>query len=334
MCTAITFQAGDFYFGRTLDHDQAYGEEVTITPRRYPFHFRHCEKISNHFAIIGMAHVENNVPLYYDATNEFGLCMAGLHFVGNAFYSTTRAAKKDNIASFELIPWILSQCRTVKDALRFIKRLQIRNTPFSPSLPPAELHWLIADKTQAIVLEPTKNGLKVYHNPVGVLTNNPPFPVQMTLLNNYMSVSPHPPKNEFCATLPLHAYSRGMGGIGLPGDLSSSSRFVRAAFTRCNAISGKTEGENVNSVFHVLNSVTQTKGCCISENGTYEITLYTACCNATRGIYYYTTYNHLQVNAIDMHAETLNERTLYRFPLHTKPCIRYQNGRRTNELRK
>ena len=87
MCTAITYQTKQLYFGRTLDYECSYGEQVTITPRNYPFDSRHAGPLHAHYAIIGMAHVAQDYPLYYDAMNEKGLCMAGLNFVGNAAYA-------------------------------------------------------------------------------------------------------------------------------------------------------------------------------------------------------------------------------------------------------
>ena len=115
MCTAATYKTKEFYFGRTLDYELSYGDEITITPRNYEIKFRHQKTIKNHYAIIGMAYVTENYPLYYDAINEKGLCIAGLNFVGNAHYNET-TDNKDNITQFEFIPWILSQCTTVKEA--------------------------------------------------------------------------------------------------------------------------------------------------------------------------------------------------------------------------
>ena len=79
MCTAATYKTKGFYFGRTLDYEFSYGEEITVAPRNFPFEFRHTGICQSHYAIIGMAHVANNYPLYYDAMNEKGLCMAGLN---------------------------------------------------------------------------------------------------------------------------------------------------------------------------------------------------------------------------------------------------------------
>ena len=324
MCTAATYQTRDFYFGRTLDYEFSYGDEVTISPRGYTLAFRHAGRLASHYAIIGMAHVAQDYPLYYDAMNEKGLCMAGLNFVGNAAYANVIPGR-ENVAQFELIPYLLGQCTSVAEARDRLARLQLVGTPFSAQLPAAQLHWLLADQHQAVVIESMADGLHIYDNPVGVLTNNPPFPQQLFQLNNYMSLSPRQPENRFAPQLPLIPYSRGMGALGLPGDLSSASRFVRVAFTRMNAVSGDSETESVSQFFHILGSVEQQRGCCEVRDGQYEITLYTSCCNAARGIYYYTTYENRQITAVDMHRENLNGSALIRYPLITDQQIAHQN---------
>lgn len=324
MCTAATYQTKDFYFGRTLDYEFSYGEEITVTPRNYPFHFRHMGSMEQHYAIIGMAHVEENYPLYYDAVNEKGLAMAGLNFVGNADYKEEMVGR-DNVAVFELINWILAQCATVREARTLLERMNLVGTVFNDKLPTAQLHWIIADREEAITMESVREGIRVYDNPVGVLTNNPPFDIQMFQLNQYMNLSPQTPVNHFSDKLELHAYSRGMGALGLPGDLSSTSRFVRVAFTKMNSISGDSEMESVSQFFHILGSVDQQRGCCELEDGKYEITIYTSCCNADKGIYYYTTYDNHQITAVDMHREELDGSTLSRYPMIRGEQIRFQN---------
>lgn len=326
MCTAITYKTKDFYFGRTLDYDFSYNEKIVITPRNYILKFRHAGVLKRHYAMIGVAHIEDNTPLYYDAANEKGLAMAGLNFVGNACYKDINPCK-NNIANFEFIQWILSQCASVYEAKKLIEKTYIVKTKFSEALPISKLHWMIADYSGAIVVESTKNGINVYDNPTGVLTNNPTFPEQIMQLNNYMNLSPREPKNNFSKDLSLHPYSRGMGAIGLPGDLSSQSRFVRAAFVRMNSISGNTEKESVNQFFHILSSVEQPRGCCILPDGKCEITIYTSCCNASRGIYYYTTYNNHQITAIDMHFENLDSTNLICYTPIEEEQIKLQNFR-------
>lgn len=324
MCTAATYKTKDFYFGRTLDYEFSYGDEVTVTPRNFCFRFRHMSEVKTHYAMIGMAYVADDYPLYYDAVNEKGLGMAGLNFVGNAKYQDVQAGR-ENVAQFEFIPWILSQCATVLEARKALEKMNLVGTPYSEKLPCASLHWIIADKDAAIVVECVEDGLHIYDNPVGVLTNNPPFPVQMFMLNNYMHVSPSQPENHFAKELPLAAYSRGMGGLGLPGDLSSASRFAKIAFTKMHAISGESEAESVSQFFHILGSVEQQRGCCEVEPGKYEITIYTSCVNVDKGIYYYTTYENHQIQAVDMHREDLDGSTLHRYPLINEEQIHVVN---------
>lgn len=324
MCTAATYETKDFYFGRTLDYEFSYGDEITITPRNYCFHFQNSYIMDNHYAMIGMAHVADNYPLYYDAVNEMGLGMAGLNFVGNAVYHE-RVEDKDNIASYEFINWILGQCTTVKEAKELLYKINLINTPFSKELPPAQLHWIIAGHGEAITVEATKSGINIYDNPVGILTNNPTFDKQMFNLNNYMGLSAKEPKNNFSSKLNLEIYSRGMSALGLPGDLSSQSRFVRAAFVKMNSISGDSEIESVSQFFHILGSVDQQKGCCYLGDGKYEITLYTSCCNTNKGIYYYNTYENHQICAVNMHNENLDDTTLIRYPSIQTEQIKMQN---------
>lgn len=324
MCTAVTYQTRDFYFGRTLDYEISFGETVTITPRNAPFFFRNGMALKKHFAIIGVAHIADGYPLYYDAVNEMGLCMAGLNFVGNAYYRKA-GRDKNNIAQFEFIPWILAQCASVEEARSLLERIRLDDAPFSKNMPVAQLHWMIADRTETITVEAVREGVRVYHNPVGVLTNNPPFEQQLFSLNNYMSLSAEEPQNRFSDQLPLRRYSRGMGALGLPGDLSSQSRFIRAVFTKMNAVSGTSEQESVSQVFHILGAVSQSRGCCDLGDGQYEITIYTACCNADQGIYYYTTYDNHQITAVDMRKEYLEGNQLVSYPLILEEQIHRQN---------
>ena len=248
MCTAATYKTKDFYFGRTLDYEFSYGEQIAVTPRNYPFHFRHMGDVANHYAIIGMAHVAADYPLYYDAVNEKGVGMAGLNFVGNAYFPEVTEGK-ENVASFEFIPWVLGQCANMKEVRALLAKINITGTPFAENMPAASLHWIIADADEAVTVESMKDGLKIYDNPAGVMTNNPPLDQQMFLLNNYRGLSPRQPENHFSEKLPLECYSRGMGALGLPGDLSSASRFARVAFTKMNSVSGDSEEESVGQFF-------------------------------------------------------------------------------------
>lgn len=324
MCTAVGFAKKDYYFGRTLDYDFSYGDKVVITPRCYCFDYGAAGKSPEHYAMIGMAHVADNYPLYYDCINEKGLGMAGLNFVGNAHYGEPIDGKY-NLPPHEFIPFVMGQCRSLDEARELLKEINLIDGAFSDKYPVAELHWMISDKSGSIVVESTASGMHIYDNPVGVLTNNPEFPQQMLQLNNYMGLSCKEPENHFCGKLPLKPYSRGMGAIGLPGDLSSESRFARVAFVKSNSVCGDSESECVSQFFHILGSVENQRGCCELADGKYQVTLYTCCCNCDKGIYYYTTYENHQITAVDMHHENLNSGRLICYtPLDTEQ-FRRQN---------
>lgn len=331
MCTAVTYRTKDHYFGRNLDLEFCYKETITIMPRNFSFSYRKvenapiaCDFQGKQYAMIGMATVVDGYPLFYDATNEKGLSMAGLNFPGNADYKP-EAAGKDNVTPFEFIPWVLGQCETVAQVRTLLERINLLEENFSEELPLSPLHWMISDREESITVESVREGLRVYDNPVGVLTNNPPFDMQLFALNQYMNLSNEQPENRFSKDLDLKTYSRGMGALGMPGDLSSPSRFVRAAFTKLNSVSGDSESESISQFFHILNSVAQQRGCVHLGNGQYEMTIYSSCCNTDKGIYYYTTYENSQITGVDMHRENLDGTELICYPRVEGQQIRMQN---------
>lgn len=308
MCTAITYHTRHFYFGRTLDYECGYTEEITVTPRGY---------LGNRFAMIGMAYTVEDYPLYYDAVNEAGLCMAGLNFVQNAYYQSG-----EGVAPHEFIPYILGQCASVRQAKTLLEQTTLVSHGFG-ELPIARLHWMIADKQGCLVVEPTERGLTVYDNPVGVMTNDPPLPQQWQHLRAYRHLSNQTPPNTF--GLDLEEIGRGMGSIGLPGDYTSSARFVRAAFVRANAISFTSEKESVGQFFHLLDSVAIPRGCCDIGEGHYHHTLYSSCMNADKGIYYYSTYDNRQISAVHMRQADREGKRLLRYPRIVEQQICCQN---------
>ena len=124
MCTAISIKNKKHYFGRYLDYEHTFGEKIVITPENYKFVFKNGNEVRKHPAIIGMALPYRNYPLYFDAMNEYGLAMAGLNFPLYAQYNS-KTEDKENVASFELIPWILCHCKTVRDAKEMFHYINI-----------------------------------------------------------------------------------------------------------------------------------------------------------------------------------------------------------------
>lgn len=304
MCTCITYQNKDFYFGRNLDLDCSFGEQVVVTPRNFPLEFRRAGREAHHYAMIGMASANDSFPLYAEAVNEKGLCMAGLNFPGNAYYREV-SGEGIEIASFEIIAWILGKYASVAEAEASLRKIKIVDLAFSPQMPPAPLHWMLADKERCLVLEAVREGLKIHENPFGVLTNNPPFEYHKINMNNYLNLSARSPENRFSDGLELKGYSQGMGAVGLPGDASSASRFVRAAFLRWNSVSPEDEDSNVSQFFHILDGVAMVRGAVVTEAGTYDITTYSCCVNTRTGTYYYKTYDDSRIRKVDLCGEEL-----------------------------
>lgn len=272
MCTVISFRTNHHYFGRNLDLERGYGEGVVLTPRNYPFSFRYGKTQDNHYALIGMAAVVDDYPLYFEATNEKGLSIAGLNFPQSAVYGEY-VKGKENIAPFELIPYLLGGCSSIKDVKHKLKNINIVDCDFSEQLPVTPLHWMISDKKESITLECTKCGLKIYENDMEVLTNEPTFDKQMKLLKERTQI---------------------------PGDYSSSSRFIKAAFVKENSVCDGGEEGSVNQFFHILQSVAMPKGCVKTESGEYQYTRYSCCCNTDTLVYYYITYENMTIRKVEM----------------------------------
>ncbi len=315
MCTAVSLFNENHYFGRTLDVCSSYNEEIVITPRNFPLKYRCIENQDSHFAIMGMATVIDDFPLYYEAVNEKGLCIAGLNFPENADYKPLVSDKK-NIAPFELILYLLSTSDSVENVKKELENINIININFKDSLPLSPLHWIVSDNKASVTVECVKDGLKIYENKIGVLTNNPPFPFHITNLNNYASLSTGNPINNFSENIDFLQLSLGMGAFGLPGDFSSVSRFIRTAFIKSNAVLEGSEQEKVSAFLRILSSVSMIKGCVKSNEDTFEFTKYMCCINATKGIYYCTSYENFSFCEVSMFSEDLEKKELYRHKIN------------------
>lgn len=267
MCTAILWNS---YFGRTLDYEVSFGEQVVMVPRRMPLHFSQKPQLKTHYAILGMASVQQGTPLFFDGMNERGLAMAGLQFAKYADYS-----KGGAIAPFELIPWILGQCSNLAQVRQLLAGEELCDRSFSKDLPNAPLHWMVADESGGLILEPTGEGLQIYEATEGVMTNSPPYPY-------------HKLRYEELGHLSAESTSarRGIAAIGLPGDYSSASRFIRAAFIRKHL---RGEGEGV--FFSMTDNISVPCGCVRLPQGD-AFTRYTCCCDLRRGRYSFTTHTN------------------------------------------
>ncbi len=324
MCTCIAMKTQDAYFGRSMDIDYRFGEKVVVTPRGYVFPLKNGQRLETWYAMVGMAAVAGEYPLYAEAVNEKGLCMAGLNFTGNARYRESEPGKL-NLTPYEFIPWVLGNFAGMQEVRRELRAVNLTGVPFSRTTGVAELHWMISDGTDSVVVEQTSAGLHVYDNPAGVLTNNPEFPFHQMNLNTYMNLSCRPAENRFSAGLGLKAYGAGMGSIGLPGDDSPTSRFIRACFCKMNSLCAADDASSIAQFFHIMEAVSIVRGAVMLEDSKCSVTTYTCCANATQGVYYYRSYGNSQLTAVRLTEENKSAPHLTVFDMEETQQVRYMN---------
>ncbi|MBE6536308.1 MAG: choloylglycine hydrolase family protein [Ruminococcaceae bacterium] len=290
MCTAIAMNFDGLYFGRTMDIEFEFDGRIVTAPRRFLFSEKNAEGLSIHYAVTGMARVVDGYPLFADAFNEAGLCMAALSFPQTAKYFDTTSAFSINLSPFELIPHVLGKCASVKEAREELARVRIVDVPFSKDVPNTPLHWIVSDKSGSIAVEPTDKGLIIYDNKTGVLTNDPPFPFHEKNARFYS----HLTSESFME----NGIGYGTGAVGLPGDWSSPSRFVKADFLRRTAEvhRGATQSECIDCFFSLLESISVPRGAVRSEVGKPHFTRYSCCIDAQNSIYYCKTYGKMSVS--------------------------------------
>lgn len=280
---------------QTEDYDWVL-EKIAVMPREFAFGTKRAGTLLKHYAMIGVARVEDGCPLYAEACNEKGLCMAGLNFPANAVYKYRGEKGQTELAPYELIPYVLGKCASVDEAEKLLSDVEVVGERFRPHLPLAPLHWIISDDKRNIVFECTSEGARIFDDPFGVLTNNPPFPYHAENVKNYEHLSPD--NKNFTVRVGKADFSEGEGGVGLPGDLTSKSRFVKAWFCLKNSVCGDSTESKVAHVLAMLGTVAMTGGAVVTAEGRADVTRYSCCIDAANAIYYYRTYDKLKVGKI------------------------------------
>lgn len=306
-----------------MDLDYSFNEKAIIIPRNYKINFKKTKSITSHFAIIGIGTIVDDYPLLAEASNEKGLAIAALNFKNNATYYLEKE-DKINLAPYELMLYLLAKCENVTQVKLALNNINVIDIDFNDTVKNTPLHFMVSDLSHSIVIETLKDKMYVYDNPYNVLTNNPPFNYQIHNLNNYMSLGIKDPINNFDSNLKFNTYSLGLGALHLPGDYSSSSRFVKTLFIKNNMEMFNNEFDNVKAFFNCLESVKMIKGIVITDKG-YEYTRYTSCINLNKSLLYYKTYDNPYINVIDMYLEDIDSSKLIRHELITSFKISKQN---------
>ena len=298
MCTAICY--GNRFFGRTLDYERSFGESLILAPRN-------CLTLDGgqaKYTAFGVGVIDMGEILFFDGVNECGLGGAALNFRGYAHYHNFTGGRGE-VDSSRLISYVLGSCRNVGEARDFLSSVRLTREEGRESSP---LHWIFSDGRESIVYESEKGGAYVRENPVGILTNSPSLDYHLTRLADYANLTDTSPRlGQNHSNIKL--YSRGLGAFGLPGDFSSSSRFVRAHFVRenireyrQNALFDSTNMRDggVLSFFHILDSVSVPNGCVVTDEGRDVLTLYSSCIDLTEQIYYFKSYNSPTIRGVKL----------------------------------
>ncbi|MBQ7363002.1 MAG: choloylglycine hydrolase family protein [Clostridia bacterium] len=322
MCTAVYYDRGNL-FGRTLDLECSLGECIAAVPRAYPFRFRRLPELSLHYAFIGTAHAVDGNPLFYDGMNEHGVAVAALNFPGYAKYGAAQSGKI-NLCSFELIPYVLASARTLDDARELLRDANLTDDAYSDTLPATPLHFLISTKDGSLTVEQGEGGFRLLENPLGVLSNAPELSYHITRLSDYYALDSARGEQRLATDVPLSVYSRGMGAIGLPGDFSSSSRFVRAVYAKNNTsptVSGD-EMAALSAFFHIMDTVGVPNGCVVTDAGESVRTVYTSAMDLSRLVYYFRGYDSGRIFSVKLQCGRAGDKLeLFDIPDDVKPLM-------------
>lgn len=308
MCTSFTLHAKDesYMLSRTMDFSIEMAKTVTYIPQN--FHLIHdyssSEMYQIKYAYVGMGALEDHCNIVFDGVNEQGLTAATLYFVNYANYADPQAVTTAvKVAPDMVVGYTLGNYASVNEVKTAFEQNQIQivdeKNPTLGITPP--LHYIFMDKTGAtIVVEVMKDGVHVYDDTVGVMTNSPDYPWHENNLNNYLTVTPkqHEPVNWLGKE--LHPMSQGSGNFGLPGDFTPVARFVRTAYLKNFMPQADDEYGNLIKAENILKSVNVAKGAVVTETDAQDFSCYRSFMSATSQTYYFATYNNQRVRKINL----------------------------------
>ncbi len=257
-CTGITLKAedGSTVMARTIewavnDNHNRY----VVVPRNHVWHSLvpgggQGRAFSGKYGYVGFA-VEQ-AEFIVEGLNEKGLSAGLFYFPGYGKYEDyCPSLRESSIADLQLVPYILGCCSTVDEVIKAVEAVHVHN--IDPRASTA--HWRFADPSgRQIVLEIIDEKCVFYENTLGVLTNSPSFDWQLTNLNNYVNLKSGAVTENTVGSLELHSFGGGSGMLGLPGDFTPPSRFVRAAFFQTTAPKLADADKTVIQAFHILNN--------------------------------------------------------------------------------
>ena len=308
-CTGITLKSKDnaTIVARTMDWSGAEMNNMyTVVPRGHAQQSLLPDGTMNGLSFIslyGYAGLAVEQPEFIiDGTNEAGLSAALFYFPNYGEYQEYNESDKDiSLADFQVVSWILSRFSSIDQVKAAINNVRIINVDPSAST----VHWRITEPNGRQVVMEIVNGVpNFYENEIGILTNSPGFKWHTTNLNNYVNLHPGGAGPTAFGPINLRAFGAGSGFLGLPGDFTPPSRFVRAAFLKTYSLQQDTANKAVEQSFHILNNFDVPLGVQFAvgkaPNDMPSATQWTISTDlANRVIYYHTMYNRT-IRSIDL----------------------------------
>jgi choloylglycine hydrolase len=331
-CTSFVLRSedGGIVYARTLEFALPLHSRVIILPRNLALTGTGPDGQAgtglawhSKYGVVGMDGV--GLPIVVDGMNEAGLAGGALYLPGYAEYQTvTPGQERSSVASYELLLYLLTSFATVAEAKAGLPKVLVNRSSQAVFGMPVPLHITLHDKSGAsLVVEYVGGRLTMYDNPTGVMTNAPPFDWHIAHLGMYLDLSVNEPKPLTLGSLTLQPPSSGAGAVGLPGDMSSPSRFLRAFLFSYNAPKEPTSGQAVNLAFHILNNFDIVPGTIRTSvsaaagggvNGT-EITEWSAVADLKTKRYYVRTYGDLEAREVDLDRAGLDGTAIRTIPV-------------------
>jgi len=298
-CTSfrVKTREGYVFYGRTLE-GQSFASSISVVPKgteyigTLPDGKQNGLKWTTKYGMVGMN--AGGLPQMIDGINDQGLAAGNLFFPGYAGYQAFDPQKADrSIAQYEVITWILSNFATVAEVKEGIKHIRVCRV-VSDQVGDLPLHYTIHDpQGNSLVIEHVKGELKIYDNPIGVMTNSPTFDWHLTNLRNYVSLSPNNPRPVTVEGVKGTGFGQGGGMLGLPGDYSPPSRFVRTVALVSSALPVKGYDAGLNLAMTIVDAVDIAKGTVRDLSGKtteYDTTCWAVAVDLGQKKYYYRRY--------------------------------------------
>lgn len=331
MCTGIRLKAKNngVAYGRTLEFGKEVHSKIIVIPRNTAFKGTSCSGAGtglawkSTYAVVGANALD--IVGVIDGVNEQGLAGGLFYFSGYAQYQDATPEQSTHaIASWEMLTWILTNFSTVKEVRAQLSTIRVVNAIFDAWGIVIPVHVIVHDATGAsLVIEYVQGVLHMYDNPLGVITNAPTFDWHLTNLENYIILTNQNSGSRNIGSLTLAPLGQGSGMLGLPGDFTSPSRFIRAVAYSQSVVQPDDEQHARDTIVHILDLFSIPIGVIKEQDESdvlYDYTQWTSVCDLTNKRYYFHTYANRQLYSVDLRAVASCDKPMM-FPMDYEPVI-------------